>query len=56
MIALPYGHKYNKSTGYAVFSNTSSKDFFAHYIFHVVVHIRCFWSLRNIFGLEYNYS
>ena len=28
MTVLPYGHKYKKSTGYAVFSNTSLHSFF----------------------------
>ena len=53
MTVLPYGHKYKKSTGYAVFSNTSLDSFFAYYIFRFIVHIR---SLHNIFSLEYNYS
>ena len=56
MTVLPYGHKYKKSTGYAVFSNTSLDSFFAYYIFHFFVHIKWFWSLHNIFSLEYNYS
>ena len=56
MTVLPYGHKYKKSTGYAVFSNTSLDSFFAYYIFHFIVHIKWFWWLHNIFSLEYNYS